>query len=130
MYTLELVGNETEPFKSTATPFEIRCFRSKDLNDLTRHKTLSLSHFSQAAIKDILLQHVQGFNPGRTIAYLPKNTERNDYELISTADLYYELHDASEADCDAALEEKATRIKSSSAIVMIHEYTVKPTSTS
>jgi hypothetical protein len=115
---------EKERSNNTAAAFKIRCFRSGDPNDNVRHRTLLLNRFSQAAIKDILRQHVQGFNPGRAIAYLPNSSSGNNYELVLTEDLYHELHDSSEADREIMLDEKASRIKASSAIVMIHEYTV------
>ena len=128
MYTLELVGNERIEFSKP--PIEIRQFRSKDPSDNVRRDTMSLERYSQGAIKDILFRMAQAIRPGVSIAYLPGESDVKKHEILIAEDFFYKYRDWDEPSLDKELDERARIIKSSSAIVMIHQYIVeaKPTS--
>jgi hypothetical protein len=102
--------------------FGVRCFRPVDQNDKTRYKALSLNHFSEAAIRELLRQMFVGYNPGKTITFVPLDSEAGGSETITAEELYGLRECVEDEDIPEELNSRARRIKQSHTILMIQKY--------
>ncbi len=102
-------------------PFEIRHFRSTEPGDRTRYKALALDGFSSGAIKEMLSQMVWGFNPGKGIAFIPRDSETGEAEIVTAEDLY-QLQTWPREERLSQVDIEAMRIKGSQAAIMVEKY--------
>jgi len=105
-------------------PFGVRDFHPINQGDRTRYKVLSLNHFSEAAIREMLRQMVMGYNPGKAIAYVPLDSETGENEALTSEELYHLRDWIEDEDIPQELDSRAKRIKQSHAIIMIQKYQV------
>ena len=119
------MGNERPDHSENAPlPFGVRYFRPADQRDRTRYKVLSLNHFSEAAIRELLRQMYVGYNPGKAIAFAPLNSTAEESEAITAEELYHLRDWIEDEDVTEELDSRAKRIKQSRTIVMIQKYQV------
>jgi hypothetical protein len=102
----------------------VHCFRSADEQSRTRYKVLSLNRFPEAAIREILRLMWVGYNPGKTIAYVPLGSETGEAETMTSEELSHLSDIIEDEDMPAELDSRARRIKLSHTIAMIQKYTV------
>jgi hypothetical protein len=120
------VGNERpEQLNGDPLSFGVRCFRPADQDDKTRFKAISLNHFSETAIRELLRQMFVGCNPGKTIAFVPLDSAAGEHEAMTSEELYGLREHMEGEDIPEELNARAKRIKQSHTIVIIQKYQVE-----